>query len=91
MVDRILSENDQYNECFLLHSTLPHETDFKDGIRFIYGNDDTIFENQTVIAHWTSADAKMSEGFAETITNDNNGLQGYCYKSKAFVGSVIPF
>ena len=33
----------------------------------------------------------MSEGFAETITNDNNGLQGYCYKSKAFVGSVIPF
>ena len=42
MVDRILSENDQYNECFLLHSTLPHETDFKDGIRFIYGNDDTI-------------------------------------------------
>ena len=28
--DCILSENDQYNESFLLHSTLPHETEFKD-------------------------------------------------------------
>ena len=45
MVDCILSENDQYNECFLLHSTLPHEPDFRDGIRIINGNDDTIFEN----------------------------------------------
>ena len=91
MVDCILSENDQYNECFLLHSTLPDKPDFKDGIRIINGNDDTIFENQTTIAHCISADAKLSKGFAETITNHNNGLQEYCYKSKAFVGSVIPF
>ena len=91
MVDCILSENDQYNECFLLHSTLPHEPDFRDGIRIINGNDDTIFENQTAIAHCISADANMSKGFAETIRNHINGLQEYCYKSKAFVGSVIPF
>ena len=37
------------------------------------------------------ADAKISKGFAQTITNHINGLQDYCYKSKAFVGSVIPF
>ena len=92
MVDCILSENDQYNECFLLHSTLPHEPDFRYGIRIIDGNDDTIFENQTVIAHCMSADARMSKGFAETNhSNHINGLQEYCYKSKAFVGSVIPF
>ena len=91
MVDCILSENDQYNECFLLHSTLPHEPDFRDGIRIINGNDDTIFENQTAVAHCISADAKMSKGFAETISNHISGLQEYCYKSKAFVGSVIPF
>ena len=91
MVDCILSENDQYNECFLLHSTLPHEPDFRDGIRIIIGNDDTIFENQTAIAHCISADAKMTKGFAETISNHISGLQEYCYKSKAFVGSVIPF
>ena len=91
MVDCILSENDQYNECFLLHSTLPHEPDFRDGIRIINGNDDTIFENQKAIGHCISADAKMSKGFAETISNHINGLQEYCYKSKAFVGSVIPF
>ena len=91
MVDCILSENDQYNECFLLHSTLPHEPDFRDGIRIINGNDDTIFENQTAKAHCISADAKMRKGFAETISNHISGLQEYCYKSKAFVGSVIPF
>ena len=86
MVDCILSENDQYNERFLLHSTLPHEPDFRDGIRIINGNDDTIFENQTAIAHCISADATMSEGFAETISNHINGLQECCYKSKGFVG-----
>ena len=91
MVDCILSENDQLKECFLLHSTLPYEPDFRDDIRIINGNDDTIFENQTAIAHCISADAKMNEGFAETISNHISGLQEYCYKSKAFVGSVIPF
>ena len=90
MVDCILSGNDQYNECFPLHSTLPHEPDFRDGIRIINGNDDTIFENQTAIAHCISADAKMSKGFAETISNHINGLQENCYRSKVFVGSVIP-
>ena len=86
LTDCILSEN----ECFLVQSTLPHEADFRDGIRFINGNDDTIFENQTAIAHCISADAKLSKGFAETITNIN-GLQEQCYKSKASVGSVTPF
>ena len=45
MVDCILSEKDQYNECFLLHSTLPHEPDFRDGIRINNGNDDTILKS----------------------------------------------
>ena len=67
------------------------EPDFRDGIRITIRNDDTIFENQTAIAHCISADAKMSKGFAETISNRINGLQDYCYKSKVFVGSVIPF
>ena len=89
MVDCILSEIDQYSEWFLLHSTLPHEADFKDGIRVTHENDDTIFENQTVFAHCISA--KMRKGLAETITNHINGLQEYCCKSKNFVGSVIPF
>ena len=91
MVDCILSENDQYIECFLPHSTLPHEADFKDGIRFIYGNDDTVFEIESAFYHCISADAKMSKGFAEIIINHIIGLQEYCYKSKAFDGSVIPF
>ena len=90
-VDCKLSGNDQYNECFLLHSTLPHEPDFRDGIRIINGNNVTTFENRTANAPSISADAMVSKGFAETITNHINGLQECCYKSNAFVGSVIPF
>ena len=91
IVNCILSENDQYNECFLLQSTLPHETDFQYGIRIINGNDDTFCECQTAIAHCISADAKLSEGFAETITNNINELQKYCYNQKILLAQSFLF
>ena len=75
MVDCILSENDQYNECFPLHSTLTHEPDFRDDIRIINEKYGTTFERRTAIAHCISADATMSKGFAETIASHINGLQ----------------
>ena len=75
MVISILSENDQYNECFLLHSTVPCEPDMQDKIQILNGNDETLFQDNTAIVHCISADAKMSEGFAETICRRVNGLQ----------------
>ena len=77
MVNSILTENDQYNECFLLHSTVPCEYDLQDKIQILNGNDETIFQANTAIAHCVSADAKMSKGFAETICCRVNGLQEY--------------
>ena len=91
MVNSILTENDQYNEFFLLHSTVSCEPDLQDKIQILNGNDETIFQDNTAIAHCISADAKMSKGFAETICRRVNGLQEYCRKIKQSVGSIIPY
>ena len=77
MVNSILTENDQYNECFLLHSTVPCETDLQDKVQILNGNDETIFQTNTAIAHCISVDAKLSRRFAKTICRRVNGLQEY--------------
>ena len=91
MFNSILTENDQYNECFLLHSTVPCEPDLQDKIQILNGNNERIFEANTAIAHCISADAKISKGFAETICRGVNGLQKYCGRAKTTVGSALPY
>ena len=90
MVNSILSENDQYNECFL-QSTVPCEPDMLEKIQILNGNDETTFQGNTVIAHCISADSKMSKRFAETSCRKVNGIQEYCQKAKAIVGSAVPY
>ena len=75
MVNSISTENGQYNECFLVHSTDPCEPDLQDRIQILNGNDETIFQANTAIAHCISADAKMSKEVAETICRGVHGLQ----------------
>ena len=91
MVNSILTENDQYNESFLLYSTVPCEPDLQDKIQILNGNDETIFQANTAIAHCISADAKMSKGLAETNCRRVNGLQEQCRRAKATVGSALPY
>ena len=67
MVNSILTANNHNNECFLLQFTVPCEPDLQDKIQILSGNEETIFQVNTAIVHCNSADAKMSEGFAETI------------------------
>ena len=74
MVNSIPTEKDQYNE-FLLHSTIPCEPDTQDKIQILNGNNETIFQANTAIAHCISADAKLSKRFAETFCRTVNGLQ----------------
>ena len=91
MVNSILTENDQYNGFFLLHSTVPCEPDLQDKIQTLNGNDETIFQANNAIAHCISADAKMSKRFAETICRNLHGFEEYCQKTKPIVGSIIPY
>ena len=91
IVNSILTENDQYNECFLLHSTVPCETDLQDKKQILNGNNETILQANATIAQCISADAKLSKGFAETICRRVDGLQQYCQKNKTTVGSALPY
>ena len=91
MVNSILTEDDQYNECFLLHSTVPCEPDLQDKIQILNGNEETIFQADTAIAHCISADAKMSKGFAETICRRVIVLQEYYRRAKTTIGSALPY
>ena len=91
MVVSILTENGQHNECFLLHSTVPCEPDIQDKIQILIGKDEKSFQANTAIAHCISADAKMSEGFEETICRRVNGLQKICRRAKTTVGSALPY
>ena len=91
MVNSILTENEQYNECFLLHSTVPCEPGTHDNIQILNGNDETLFQANSAFAHCFSADANMSEGFAETICRRVNGLPEYCGKTKSILGSAISY
>ena len=75
MVNSIPTENDQFYECFLLHTAVPCEPDTQDKIQILNGKDESIFQTDTAIAHCISADAKMSKKFAETICRRVNGLQ----------------
>ena len=75
MVNSILTENDQYNECFLFHSTVPCEADMQDKLQILKGNDGTSFQANTDMTHRIPADARTSKGFAETICRRVNGLQ----------------
>ena len=90
MVNSILTEDDQYNECFFFHSTVPYESDLQYKIQILIGNDETVFEANAAIAHCTSADTKMSKGFAETISCEVNGIQEFCQKAKTTIGSALP-
>ena len=63
----------------------------QDKLQVLNGNDETIFQANTAIAHCISADAKISKGFAETFCRRVNGLQEYCRKTKAIVGSFLAY
>ena len=91
LVNSIFTENDQYNECFLLHSTILCESTLQNKIQILIGNEETIFQANTAIAHCVSADAKMSTGIAETICRKVNGLQEYYRKAKANRGSNLSY
>ena len=91
MVNSIITENDQDNECFFFHSTVPCEPDLQGKIQILNGNDETIFQANSASAHCISADAKMSKRFAETICRRVNGLQEFCRKAKITIGSVLPY
>ena len=81
MVNTVLTEIDQNKECFLLHSTVPCESDMQDKIQILNANNEAHGQANTAIAHCNSADAKMNKGLAETICRKVTELQENCQKA----------
>ena len=80
LTNAILSKNEHYNDCFLLHSTilsqLPDEF-----LQIVYGNENSIFEQPNSIGHCISADAQMSKGSAQFLSERVPRLRRTCRRA----------
>ena len=70
----IISTDERYNDCFLLHSTVPaHSRD--EFLQIIYGTEDSNLQQPNSIGHCISAHAQMSKGFADLLSHRIHGLR----------------
>ena len=86
----LITTNDKYNDCFLLNSTIPAQST-DDCLQIIHGAEDSILQQPHSIGHCISADAKMSKGFAEFLSQRIPGLRDTCRRTKLLTGQTFPF
>ena len=67
LTNAILTTDDKYNDCFLLHSTIPAQSP-DDCLQKIHGTEDSVLQQPHSIGHCISADANRSKGFADLLS-----------------------
>ena len=77
LTNAIKTTDDKYNDCFLLHSIIPAQSP-DDCLQILHGTKDSILQQPHSIGHCISADAKMSKGFAELLSQQVPGLRDTC-------------
>ena len=90
LTNAIISTDERYNDCFLLHSTVPAQNS-DDFLQIIYGAKESSLQQPKSIGHRISADARMSKGFADFLSHRIPGLRSTCRKARRFMGQVYPF
>ena len=85
----IITTDERYNDCFLLNSTIPAQSG-DEFLQIVYGNESSIIQQPNSIGHCISADAKMSKGFADFLSQDS-WLSPNLQKSKTPDGTSFPF
>ena len=90
LANTIISTDERYNDCFLLHSTVPAQSS-DEFLKIIYGSEDSIFHQPNTIGHCISADARMSKVFADFLSHRIPGLRSTSRKAKLFMGQIFPF
>ena len=90
LTNAIITTNDKYNDCFLSHSTIPAQSP-DDCLQLIHSTEDGILQQPQSIGHCISADAKMSKGFAELLSQQVPGLRDTCRRTKLLTGQTTPF
>ena len=86
----IISTDEEYNDCFLLHSTVSAQSS-DEFLQIVYGTEDSILQQPNSIGHCISADARMSKGFADFVSLRNSGLRSTCQEARLFMGQVYHF
>ena len=66
LTNAIIATDGKYNDCFLLHSTIPAQS-LDDCLQIILGTENSILQQPHPIGHCISADAKMSRRFANLL------------------------
>ena len=73
-----------------LHSTIPAQSP-DDCLPKIHGTEDSIVQKPHSIRHCISADAKMSKGFAELLSQQIPGLRDACRRTKLLTRQTFLF
>ena len=89
LINAIISTDEQYNDCFLLHSRVPAQSSY-DFLETIYGTKTSIIQQPNSVGHCIPADARMSKGFADFLSHRILGLWSTCHKAKPFMEQVFP-
>ena len=90
LTNAIISTDERYSDCFLLHSTVPAQSS-DNFLQITYGTEASIIQQPNSIGHCISADARMSKGFADFLSHRIPGLRSTSRKAKLFTGQVFPF
>ena len=90
LTNAILSTNEQYNDCFLLNSTIPSQLP-DEILQIVYGNENLVLEQPNTIWHCISADAQMSKGFAQFLSERVPRLRRTCTRANLLKDQVFPF
>ena len=73
LANTIISTDERYIDCFLLHSTVPAQSS-DEFLKIIYGTEDSILQQPNSIGNCISADARLSKGFADFLSHRFHGL-----------------
>ena len=90
LTNAIITTDDKYNDCFLLHSTIPAQS-LDDCLEIFRGTEDSVLQQPHSIGHCISADGKMSKGFTEQHSQQVLGLRDTCRRRKLLTGQTFPF
>ena len=89
LTNAIITTDDKYNDCFLLHSTNPAQSP-DDCLQMIQGIEDSILQQPHSVGHCIPADANMSKGFADLLSQRTPGLRDICRRKKLLTGQAFP-
>ena len=90
LTNAILSTLEQCTDCFLLHSTIPSQLP-DDFLQIVYGNAKSILGQPNSIGHCISAEAQMSKGLAQFLSERVPRLRRTCRRANFLEDQVFRF